>query len=143
MRLATFNLLHGRSLSDGRVVPERLAEAARTLAAGHLAPVAGGHVLLSAVLYPLSGAALVLLGLALLRESRGLRRAVAGAAVLGGTLHALAVPVVLVWPDVDGAPLFAGGAVLLALWSALTGVVGLPVERPISAAAPRTLQPVG
>ena len=33
MRLATFNLLHGRSLTDGRVVPERLAEAARTLAA--------------------------------------------------------------------------------------------------------------
>ena len=31
MRLATFNLLHGRSLTDGRVVPERLAEAARTL----------------------------------------------------------------------------------------------------------------
>jgi endonuclease/exonuclease/phosphatase family metal-dependent hydrolase len=33
VRLATFNLLHGRSLTDGRVVPERLAEAARTLAA--------------------------------------------------------------------------------------------------------------
>ncbi len=33
MRLATFNLLHGRSLTDGRVVPQRLAEAARTLAA--------------------------------------------------------------------------------------------------------------
>ena len=31
MRLATFNLLHGRSLTDGRVVPARLAEAARTL----------------------------------------------------------------------------------------------------------------
>ncbi len=31
MRLATFNLLHGRSLTDGRVVPDRLAEAARTL----------------------------------------------------------------------------------------------------------------
>ena len=31
MRLATFNLLHGRSLTDGQVVPERLAEAARTL----------------------------------------------------------------------------------------------------------------
>jgi endonuclease/exonuclease/phosphatase family metal-dependent hydrolase len=31
VRLATFNLLHGRSLSDGRVVPERLAEAARLL----------------------------------------------------------------------------------------------------------------
>jgi endonuclease/exonuclease/phosphatase family metal-dependent hydrolase len=33
VRLATFNLLSGRSLTDGRVVPERLAEAARTLAA--------------------------------------------------------------------------------------------------------------
>ena len=31
MRLATFNLLHGRSLTDGRVVPERLAQAARLL----------------------------------------------------------------------------------------------------------------
>jgi endonuclease/exonuclease/phosphatase family metal-dependent hydrolase len=31
VRLATFNLLHGRSLSDGRIVPERLTEAARTL----------------------------------------------------------------------------------------------------------------
>lgn len=31
MRLATFNLLHGRSLTDGRVVPDRLAQAARTL----------------------------------------------------------------------------------------------------------------
>lgn len=31
MRLATFNLLHGRSLTDGRVVPERLEAAARTL----------------------------------------------------------------------------------------------------------------
>jgi endonuclease/exonuclease/phosphatase family metal-dependent hydrolase len=31
VRLATFNLLHGRSLTDGRVVPERLAEAARAL----------------------------------------------------------------------------------------------------------------
>ncbi len=113
------------------------------LAAGELAPVAGGHVLLSAVLYPASGAALVLLGLALLQESRGLRRAVAGAAVLGGTLHALAVPLVLVRPDVDGAPLFAGGAVLIALWSGLTGLIGVPTERPLTAAAPRAVQPVG
>ena len=33
MRLATFNLLHGRSLSDGQVVRERLAESVRLLAA--------------------------------------------------------------------------------------------------------------
>ena len=31
MRLASFNLLHGRSLSDGQVVEERLADAVRTL----------------------------------------------------------------------------------------------------------------
>ena len=31
MRLATWNLLHGRSLSDGQVVPMRLTEAARAL----------------------------------------------------------------------------------------------------------------
>ena len=31
VRLATVNLLHGRSLSDGQIVPERLAEAARLL----------------------------------------------------------------------------------------------------------------
>lgn len=31
MRVASVNLLHGRSLSDGQVVPERLAEAARLL----------------------------------------------------------------------------------------------------------------
>jgi endonuclease/exonuclease/phosphatase family metal-dependent hydrolase len=31
VRLATFNLLHGRSLADGRVVAERLADAARAL----------------------------------------------------------------------------------------------------------------
>ena len=33
MRLATWNLLHGRSLSDGQVVASRLADGARTLAA--------------------------------------------------------------------------------------------------------------
>jgi endonuclease/exonuclease/phosphatase family metal-dependent hydrolase len=33
VRLASFNLLHGRSLSDGQVVPERLAASVRLLAA--------------------------------------------------------------------------------------------------------------
>ncbi len=37
MRLASFNLLHGRSLTDGQVVPERLAEAVATLDADVLA----------------------------------------------------------------------------------------------------------
>ena len=114
------------------------------LATGALAPFAGTHVLLSAVLYPVSGVALALLGVALLRDGRGRRRGVALAAVLGGTLHALAVPLVLLRPDADGAPLFAGGAVLLALWSLLTAITGVPTRRPVAAtAAPRVAQRVG
>ena len=114
------------------------------LAAGELAPFAGTHVLLSAVLYPVTGVALALLGVALLHDGRGLRRAVGLVAVLGGTLHAVAVPLVLLRPDADGAPLFAGGAVLLALWSLLTAVTGVPTRRPATAAAaPRVAQPIG
>ena len=110
------------------------------LAAGELAPVAGMHVLLSAVLYPVSGIALVLLGLALLRDGRGARRTLGLPLVVGGTLHAVAVPLVLLVPDADGSPLFAGGAVLLAVWSLLTAAAGVPVRTP--AAAPRVPQPV-
>ncbi|MBA3906829.1 MAG: endonuclease/exonuclease/phosphatase family protein [Pseudonocardiales bacterium] len=51
MRVATFNLLHGRSLSDGAVDPARLAEAVRAIDADVLAlqevdrgqPRSGGH----------------------------------------------------------------------------------------------------
>jgi endonuclease/exonuclease/phosphatase family metal-dependent hydrolase len=37
MRVATFNVLHGRSLADGLVAPERLAEAVRAIGADVLA----------------------------------------------------------------------------------------------------------
>lgn len=113
------------------------------LAAGGHAPVAGGHVLLSTVLYPVSGLALVLLGLAFLREGRGPRRAVAVAAVLGGTLHALSVPLVLLVPDADASPVFALGAVLMAAWSLLTGLLDVPTPRPAVAPAARAPQPIG
>ena len=42
MRLATFNLLHGRSTSDGVVDLDRLAAAVRTLNPDILALQAGG-----------------------------------------------------------------------------------------------------
>ena len=113
------------------------------LAAGEFASVAGTHVLLSAVLYPVSGVALALLGLALLREGRGRLRAVALAAVLGGALHAVSVPLVLLWPDTDGSPLFAGAGVLLALWSLLTAITGVPTRRPVADPAPRVAQLTG
>jgi hypothetical protein len=109
-------------------------------AAGEFAPVSGTHVLLSAVLYPVSGAALVLLGLAVLREGRALQRAVALVAVLGGTLHAAAAPLIMLRPDADGSPLFAGGAVLLALWSLLTSITGVPTARPVAGPTARLAQ---
>lgn len=114
---------------------------ADALAAGDAAPVAGGHVLLSAALYPVSGVAPALLGLAMLRESGGPWRAIAPLAVLGGTLHALAVPLILLQPDTDGAPLFAGGAVLLAVWSLLTGLTGVGTGQPAVVPEPRVAQP--
>ncbi|MDX6204387.1 MAG: hypothetical protein QOF39_444 [Frankiales bacterium] len=51
MRVATFNVLHGRSVTDGLVEPDRLAEAVRTIGADVLAlqevdraqPRSGGH----------------------------------------------------------------------------------------------------
>jgi hypothetical protein len=78
-----------------------------------------------------------------LREGRGPQRAVALAAVLGGAMHAVAVPLVLLRPDADGSPLFAGGAVLLALWSLLTSLTGMPTARPSTAPAVRVAQPTG
>jgi cytochrome bd-type quinol oxidase subunit 2 len=106
------------------------------LAAGDFAPIAGTHLLLASVLYPVSGAALVLLGLALLRDGRGLRRVIALLAVLGGALHASSLPVVMLLPDIDGTPLFAGASVLVALWSLVTGLAGIPAQRPAPATLP-------
>jgi hypothetical protein len=111
------------------------------LAAGEFAPVAGSHVLLSAVLYPVSGVALAALGLALLREVPGRRRAVHLLAVVAGTVHALSVPVTMLLPDVQTSPTFAVAGVLLALWSVLTAAVGLPTPRPVAAAAPSAPEP--
>jgi cytochrome bd-type quinol oxidase subunit 2 len=112
------------------------------LAAGDTAPVAATHVVLSAVLYPVSGAALVLLGIALLREGTGRGRTLAGLLVVAGALHAVSVPVVLLAPDTDGAPLFASSAVLLAVWSLLTAVTRVPQVVPAPAPS-RELQPAG
>lgn len=99
---------------------------ADTLHDGGFAPFAGAHVALSVVLYPLSGAAVAALGWATARATSGARRAVGGVAVVAGTLQALAVPFTVLLPDAENTPLFAGGAVLLAVWSVLTGLTGAP-----------------
>ena len=45
--------------------------------------------------------------------------------VAGGVLHALSVPLVLLFPDTELTAAFAGAAILIALWSIGTGLVGL------------------
>ena len=112
------------------------------LVRGELAPFAGLHVLLSLVLYPVSGAAVASLGLALARSARGVRRVVAVVAVLSGTVHALSVPLALLLPEAETSPLFIGAAVSLALWSLATGVLGA-AQRPAPSTAARVLQPTG
>ncbi|MGK5115706.1 hypothetical protein [Geodermatophilus sp. CPCC 205506] len=110
------------------------------LHAGHAAPVAFTHVGLAAVLYPVSGLAVVLLAATLARVQSGVRRAVALLGVAGGLAHAASVPLTLVRPDTEFTPVFAAAGVLLALWALGTAVTGAPAR---DTAAPREVEPVG
>lgn len=103
------------------------------LATGGAAPVAMTHLSLASVLYPVSGAALVHLAVALGREWSRPRRLVAALGVVAGTLHALSVPLVLLLPDTEITPVFAGAGVLLSLWT-----IGLGLSRRPAPAATTT-----
>ena len=107
---------------------------------GHAAPVAFTHIGLAAVLYPVSGIALVVLAVTLGRALGGPARVVAVLGVLGGLAHAVAVPLLLLLPDLEVTPLFAASGVLTALWAIGTGVVGARDRVP---AAVREPAPVG
>jgi hypothetical protein len=99
---------------------------ADAFAAGESAPVSSAHVGLSVLLYPVTGWAIALLAAAMGRAWGGLRWAVAGLGVAAGLLHAFSVPLTILFPDTELSPVFAGAAILLALWSVATGVVGAP-----------------
>ena len=98
------------------------------LAHGETAPVATVHILLSIVLYPVTGVAVVLLAVTQLMASRGLRRLVAVPGVAFGTLHALAVPLTLLLPTAEITPVFAGAAISSAIWALATAAAGAPRE---------------
>jgi hypothetical protein len=103
------------------------------LAGGEIPPLTMAHLALSIVLYPVSGTALVLLGVYLISTERGVRRVVPVLAVLAGVLHAVSVPVTLVLPDAEATPLFAGAGMGLAVWSVLTALVGASGRRRVVA----------
>ena len=99
------------------------------LAARDFAPVAYTHFALGLVLYPLSGAALVWLGVQLHRTLSGPERVFGAIAVIAGTLHATAYPVTLAMPDLETTPMFAGAGTLMAGWGLAVGISGLRSAR--------------
>ncbi|WP_243057979.1 hypothetical protein [Nocardioides sp. SR21] len=99
---------------------------AADLAAGETAPVAMTHIGLSIVLYPITGWALILLAWSFGRAWRGWRRGVAVVGVVAGVLQTFSVPLSILLPDAELSPVFAGAAMLLAVFSIGTGLVGAP-----------------
>jgi hypothetical protein len=96
---------------------------------GHAAPVAFTHLGLAAVLYPVSGLAVVYLAATLARIQGGLRRVVALFGVVGGLAHAVVVPLTFLSPDTEFTPLFAVAGLLLALWALGTAATGAPAGK--------------
>lgn len=107
---------------------------------GHAAPVAFTHLGLAAVLYPLSGVAVVYLAATLARSQNGVRRLVALLGVVGGLAHAVVVPLTFLSPDTEFTPLFAVAGVALGLWALGTGATGARTEQ---TAVAKELTPVG
>ncbi len=96
------------------------------LASGEAAPVAFTHLTMAAVLYPVTGVAVVALAVTLARRQwRGAAVALAVPGVVGGVAHASAVPLTLLLPDAEITPVFAVAGMMLALWSIAAGLVGV------------------
>ena len=95
---------------------------------GDFAPVASTHILLSVVLYPLTGVAVFALAALQLATWRGPRKLAALAGLAFGLLHFLSIPLTLLLPDTELAPVFAGAAISAAVWGIATGLVGAPRE---------------
>jgi uncharacterized membrane protein YozB (DUF420 family) len=101
-----------------------------SLVDGDVAPVAFTHIALSIVLYPISGVAIAYLATKVVLSTPSPRWLVGVPGVVGGALHALSVPLVLVFPDTELSGLFAGAAILIAVWSLGTGLVGFRARAP-------------
>lgn len=95
------------------------------LAAGDFAPIAFAHIALAAVLYPVSGLAIIHLSWKLLPTMSLPQRTLAVAGMLGGFLHATVIPTTLIFGDLETSPMFAFAAVLIAVWSIGVGLVGI------------------
>lgn len=95
------------------------------LAAGEFAPIAFTHIALATVLYPVSGLAILFLAWKLLPTWTLPQRVFAVAGMVGGLLHATALPTTLLFSETETSPMFAFAALLIAVWSIAVGLVGL------------------
>jgi hypothetical protein len=95
---------------------------------GDAAPIAFTHVGLGAVIYPISGLAVVYLSITLAKFQRGIRRAVVLIGVPAGLAHTVSVPLTLLFPDAELSPVFAAAGVLLAVWAIALAGTGAPAR---------------
>jgi hypothetical protein len=100
------------------------------LANGDPAPVAFGHLGLAAVLYPISGLAIVALAVRLASTVTIGHKVLAAVGIVGGVAHTVAVPLTLLAPDTETTPVFALAGITLAAWSLGTGIAGIRERRP-------------
>ena len=106
---------------------------------GDAAPIAFAHVGLGAVIYPISGLAVVYLSVTLAKFQHGIRRALVLIGVVGGLAHTVSVPLTLLFPDTEFSPVFAAAGVLLAVWAIALAGTGAPAQ---NTAATREFEPV-
>lgn len=106
---------------------------------GDFAPVAFTHITLAAVVYPISGAAIAYLAWKLSPSWSLPQRTFAFAGIVGGTLHALSVPLTLAVPDLETSPIFAFAGILIAVWTVSAGVVGIRSAAPEAAPSVATV----
>lgn len=99
------------------------------LAHGHAAPVAMTHLGLAAVLYPITGWAIVFLAWSFGRAWTGWRRGIAALGIVAGLAHAFSVPLTFLLPEAELTPVFAVAGTTLALFSIATGAVGAPRQQ--------------
>ncbi len=107
------------------------------LAAGDPAPIAFTHIGLALLLYPLSGAAFAWLGVHVVRAVALPEKLFGVVAVVAGTLHAVVIPLLLLFPDLELTPVFATSGMLIAGWSLGTGITGMRTRTPSVRAAVR------
>ncbi len=99
------------------------------LRTGDSAPVAYSHLGLAALLYPVSGLALAYVSVQIWKAGRTAHRVIAVVGVAGGLVHAVSVPLTLLFQDRDVSPLFPVAAVMITIWSVSLGLIGFSSRR--------------